>query len=116
MTTWGQSGSSQWKGRARAIASVGAADLEQAIPEAPKSKKRFPNYKGWFQKTGPFLVPENRWKRNETNGWVSFRFPLFSGTKSVPKTGTKILKKNLFFYTILKKNKILVEHELIDTG
>ena len=49
----------------------------------------------WFHKTG-----ENEMK--QTVGF-HFVFPCFREPKSVPKTGTKIVKKKLFFYTI-KKN------------
>ena len=59
MTTCGHSGSSGWKGKAPAIVSGCAVGREQAISEAPNSKKGFPNHKCWFRKTGPFLVPQN---------------------------------------------------------
>ena len=89
MTSWGHSGSSQWKGKTQPIVSGCSVGREQAIPEAPKSKKGFPKHKCWFRKTGTFLVPKNGGQRSATNGWVALRCPPFSGTKSVPKTGTK---------------------------
>ena len=59
MTTWGHSGSSQWKGKAQPIVSSCSVGREQAIPEALKSKKGFQKHKCWFRKTGTNLVPQN---------------------------------------------------------
>ena len=106
MTTWGHSGSSQWKGKAQSIVSGCSVGREQAVPEAPKSKKGFQKKKCWFRILGTDLAPQNGGQRNETNGWVSLRCPPVSGTKSVPKTGTIFWKKKPFFLHVFFVKKV----------
>ena len=97
MTTWYHSLISEWQRKTQPTVSGCFAGSEQAIPEAPKSKKGFPKYRCRFQKLEPIWFPKTG--NNEMKQTVGFHFvvPCFWEPNRFQFLEPIFKKKDVFF-------------------